>query len=239
VKSTLQKLFRDESGFILSTELVLVATIVVIGMVVGLSEVQHAVVAELNDVADAIGSLNQSYTFSGFSKRDWGLCWPHARTFGSTFYDSFDDCDNNQCDLACDLPLAEGPKSAWVPGPGPGPWVGGGYGYGYGGGFGGAYAGSRDGRGCGRFVGRRRHVVGGSRRRKRQRGWSGLPARQSLCPGSSRRFGRHADGCSVCRGNALCPTVQRPAGAKPGGGHAAGGRPGRRTRPGREVINVS
>lgn len=145
MKSTLQKLFRDESGFIISTELVLVATIVVIGMVVGLSEVQHAVVAEMNDVADAIGSLNQSYTFSGFSKKDWGwFCWPHARTFGSTFYDSSDDCDNNQCDLACDLPLAEGPKTAWVPGPGPGPWAGGGYGYGYGygGAVGGAYAGA-------------------------------------------------------------------------------------------------
>jgi Flp pilus assembly pilin Flp len=98
---------RDEGGFIVSAELVLVATILVIGLIVGLSEVQHAVVSELNDVGDAIGSLNQCYFFSGFSKRDRRV---HAATHGSAFNDSFDDCDNNQCDLACDRPVPEGPK---------------------------------------------------------------------------------------------------------------------------------
>ena len=63
----LNRLFQDEAGFIVSAELVLVATLLVIGLIVGLSEVQHAIVSELNDVADAIGSLNQSYCFSGFS----------------------------------------------------------------------------------------------------------------------------------------------------------------------------
>ena len=51
----LRQLLHDESGFIISAELVLVATLLVIGMIVGMSEVQHAVVQELNDVADAIG----------------------------------------------------------------------------------------------------------------------------------------------------------------------------------------
>lgn len=107
------KLLRDEGGFIVSAELVLVATILVIGMIVGLSEVQHAIVSELNDVGDAIGSVNQGYFFSGFSKRDFNTV--HARTYGSWFSDSFDDCDNNQCDLACDRPFPEGPKGwgAW------------------------------------------------------------------------------------------------------------------------------
>lgn len=102
------KLFHDEAGFIISAELVLVATLLVIGMIVGLSEVQHAVVAELNDVADAVGSMNQSYYVSGFSKKDF--CAVHARTAGSAFYDSVDECDNNQCDLACDIAVPEGPK---------------------------------------------------------------------------------------------------------------------------------
>lgn len=105
------QLLRDEAGFIVSAELVLVATITVIGMVVGLSEVQHAVVAELNDVADAIGSLNQGYCFSGFSKAiNFGGRGFHAKSFGSAFNDEFDDCDNNQCDIACDRPAPEGPK---------------------------------------------------------------------------------------------------------------------------------
>jgi hypothetical protein len=116
-----QSLWRDESGFIVSAELVLIATILVIGLIVGMSEVQHAVVAELNDVADAIGSANQSYSYSGFTKRDgWGGGWGrggwgwgggvHAYTAGSFFVDVQDECDLNQCMLACNPPVAEAPK---------------------------------------------------------------------------------------------------------------------------------
>jgi hypothetical protein len=102
-------LYRDEGGFIVSAELVLVATLLVIGLIVGLSEVQHAVVQELNDVGEAIGSLNQSYYFSGFSAKKWG---GHLKSSvaGSAFLDVKDDCDNNQCDIACDAPVPEGNK---------------------------------------------------------------------------------------------------------------------------------
>ena len=104
----LTQLWNDEAGFIISAELVLVATILVIGCIVGLSEVQHAVVGELNDIGDAIGSLNQSYCFSGFHKQDG--CETHAKTSGSAFKDTMDDCDNNQCQIACDAPTPERPK---------------------------------------------------------------------------------------------------------------------------------
>lgn len=102
----LKALWNDEAGFIVSAELVLIATIVVLGLVVGLSEVQHAVVSELNDVADAIGSLNQSYCFSGFSanKRN---CRTVNFVTGSCFKDNLDDCDNNGGQLACDPPRGE------------------------------------------------------------------------------------------------------------------------------------
>ncbi len=104
-----RQLLNDEAGFIISAELVLVATLLVIGLIVGLSEVQHAVVSELNDVADAIGELNQSYSFSGFHKTDRSRV--HAVTYGSDFEDQRDDCDNNQCDIACDAPTNETNKS--------------------------------------------------------------------------------------------------------------------------------
>ncbi len=104
-----QQLLNDEAGFIISAELVLVATLLVIGLIVGLSEVQHAVVSELNDVADAIGELNQCYSFSGFHKNDRGRI--HAVTYGSDFEDQRDDCDNNQCDIACDAPTNETNKT--------------------------------------------------------------------------------------------------------------------------------
>ena len=106
----LKMLLNDEAGFIVSAELVLVATLLVIGLIVGLSEVQHAVVSELNDVGDAIGELNQAYSFSGFSKCDNGG-QIHAATYGSDFADTADDCDANQCAIACDAATNETAKN--------------------------------------------------------------------------------------------------------------------------------
>lgn len=103
----LTRLYLDDAGFIISAELVLVATLLVIGLIVGLSEAQHAVVAELNDVGDAIGKLNQSYAFTGFSKWKKG---GGTFTRGSWFNDSADDCDCDQCQISCDEPVSEGPK---------------------------------------------------------------------------------------------------------------------------------
>lgn len=107
---TITALYLDESGFIVSAELVLVATIVVIGMIVGLSEVQNAVVQELNDVADAIGSINQSFFYSGLAARKTFQPGFKSIVIGSFFLDVNDECDNNQCSLACNGALPEFPK---------------------------------------------------------------------------------------------------------------------------------
>jgi len=107
----MKALLNDEAGFVVSAELVLIATLLVIGLIVGLSEVQHAVVAELNDVADAIGNVNQSYYYTGFSKNKLYGGGIAAYTRGSAWADTTDDCDDNQCDIACDYPVDEGPKS--------------------------------------------------------------------------------------------------------------------------------
>ena len=102
----LKELLRDEVGFIVSAELVLIGTILVIGLVVGLVEVQNAVIAELNDVADSIGSVNQSFFYSGSrSQKENGLT--KARFAGSSFLDHVDACDRNECDLTCDDPRPE------------------------------------------------------------------------------------------------------------------------------------
>ena len=55
----LKKLRDDENGFVLSTELMLIMTVVCLGMIVGLTEVTHAVTAELVDVANGYNRLNQ------------------------------------------------------------------------------------------------------------------------------------------------------------------------------------
>lgn len=60
--TTLKKIWNDERGFVNSTELILVATLAVIGMIVGLATFRDAVTQELADTGAAVGQLNQSYS---------------------------------------------------------------------------------------------------------------------------------------------------------------------------------
>jgi len=78
---------RNQKGFIVSTELMLIATIVVIGLIVGLQAVRVSVVTELADVSGAIASVAQTYSFSGAAGH-------HASTNGSSYQDAADTCDD-------------------------------------------------------------------------------------------------------------------------------------------------
>ncbi len=82
------QLINDENGFVVSAELVLITTIAVLGLVVGLSEVSHSINNELEDVASAFGSMNQSFQTSGLRSCHKG------GTSGSRFSDSADLCDS-------------------------------------------------------------------------------------------------------------------------------------------------
>lgn len=50
-------LLRDEEGFVITIELILIATIVGIGSIVGLTTLRNAINSELADVSDAIESM--------------------------------------------------------------------------------------------------------------------------------------------------------------------------------------
>ena len=92
----LKSLWNDECGVILSAELVLIATILVLGVIVGLVELQVAIVAELSDLSSAFGNLDQSYQVSGLaSYKSFGRI--KARTNGASYTDLPDvcDCDGN------------------------------------------------------------------------------------------------------------------------------------------------
>lgn len=81
-----QRLWNDEAGFIVSAELVLIATVLVIGMLVGLVTIRDQVVQELADVADAFSEIDQSYSYSGVTG--------HASsTAGTIFNDTHDYCE--------------------------------------------------------------------------------------------------------------------------------------------------
>ena len=82
------QLLNDENGFLMSAELILLASILVLGLVVGLSEVSFAINNELEDVASAFSSMNQSYSANDSHSRDKG------RRSGSRFSDERDNCDS-------------------------------------------------------------------------------------------------------------------------------------------------
>ena len=90
----LNSLWNDEAGFVVSAELVLISTIVVLSLVVGLSEVANGVNEELEDVGSAVGSMNQTLSYSGFTGHK-------ATISGSSFVDGPDFCDS-QYDINCD-----------------------------------------------------------------------------------------------------------------------------------------
>ncbi len=98
----LRQLWADEAGFIISTELVLVATILVLSMVVGMKKISSQVLAEMSDVGNAIGFLVQDYSFAGatFTAGDGSILasWsgtgllPDSIDIGAGDYTSINTC---------------------------------------------------------------------------------------------------------------------------------------------------
>ncbi|MCL4200857.1 MAG: hypothetical protein KJ000_00080 [Pirellulaceae bacterium] len=86
----LQQLWKDDAGFVITTELLLIVTILVIGLIVGMVAVRDAVVQELGDVAAAIGALDQSYQYNGVTST---CATQGALTSGGQFTDQADVCD--------------------------------------------------------------------------------------------------------------------------------------------------
>lgn len=86
---------NDDAGFIVSAELILIATIGVLSLVVGLSEVAFGINEELEDVGSAFGAINQTFSFNGVTGHKG-----HAA--GSLFNDNVDFCDSEN-DIVCSV----------------------------------------------------------------------------------------------------------------------------------------
>ena len=105
MKPLWRELWIDEAGFVASSELILVALILMIGAVAGLSSVRDAVVGELADIGAAIGDLNHSFSYAAVTS-DCGSAE------GSAFADESDFCDlpgadgfGDNNDRICQAPL--------------------------------------------------------------------------------------------------------------------------------------
>lgn len=66
-------LWHDERGFVVSAELILMATIACIGLIVGLVSYRDAIMQELADTGAAINALNQSYSFAILANSTAGI----------------------------------------------------------------------------------------------------------------------------------------------------------------------
>lgn len=88
MKLVISRLWNEQQGAIVSAEILMIGTILVIGVIVGLKSVRDAVVSELGDFAQAISNANQGYCYSGVDGHG-------AFSNGSVFNDRTDFCDNN------------------------------------------------------------------------------------------------------------------------------------------------
>ena len=86
-------LLKDETGAIISAEIVVAGTILVIGVITGLSSFRDAAITELADVGGAIAWLDQSYVLHGVKA--------HSSATANTFhFDQRDYCDDGETTTA-------------------------------------------------------------------------------------------------------------------------------------------
>ena len=91
----LKNFWMDDTGAIVSIEMVVIITVAVLALIVGWSEVAVAVNTELDDISNAVGHLDQSYFFAGFAGFKTATAPGTQKSFynASGWTDAADDCD--------------------------------------------------------------------------------------------------------------------------------------------------
>jgi hypothetical protein len=93
----LNKFINDEAGFIISAELMIIITLLFCAAVVGAAMIRDALVQEMGDVAEMIGSLDQSYTVGAlsapFGDGVHASCGGSGNGEANGFQDATDACD--------------------------------------------------------------------------------------------------------------------------------------------------
>lgn len=93
----IKRFWKEEQGAVVSAEIMLIATVLVIGVLIGLKSVRDSVVSELADVAQAFSQVNQRFTLSGWNS--WGN--QHGRNWGGNAWDSGDDWGGSNQTAGC------------------------------------------------------------------------------------------------------------------------------------------
>lgn len=108
----MQRNARRHNGFIVSLELIFIATCLLCVVVIGWAAAGSKIVAEYGDIGSAVGSLNQSFFTSGMAVAhpdDPVHPEPLAVWNGSRFHDNPDFCDQGDaCGvIVCIPPVPE------------------------------------------------------------------------------------------------------------------------------------
>lgn len=102
--NVIQRMWRDEHGFIVSTDALLFGTILVIGTLVGLVTLRDQLVQELGDVGAALGNLNHSYGVEGH-ECEYGFVAGSSFADKSDVHESGDDEGSDNGDESGEAPL--------------------------------------------------------------------------------------------------------------------------------------
>jgi hypothetical protein len=84
--NTAKEFFFNEDGFILSSEALLLASITILGLLVGFVRLRDSLLLELEDLAGTFAFLDQSFEYAGVSND----VSADAQTEGAIFNDSDD-----------------------------------------------------------------------------------------------------------------------------------------------------
>jgi Flp pilus assembly pilin Flp len=67
MRALMMRFWSDDFGALESIEFLLIATILILGLIVGLATLRNAIVTEFEELANAILALSQGYSVSGLS----------------------------------------------------------------------------------------------------------------------------------------------------------------------------
>jgi Flp pilus assembly pilin Flp len=109
-RRVLAAFWRDEDGVVIATELVLILTILVIGLIVGLTTLRNVLATELGDLGGGVGRLTQSFSFSGVRGHT-------STTAGSLSVDQNDDDGTGDGSNGISVNVPAGSESGAPPGP--------------------------------------------------------------------------------------------------------------------------
>jgi len=115
-RTMLTQLWNDETGAVLTVELLLICSIVGLGVITGLSTVRDALITELADVAAAVANIDQGFSVAGIES-------PTGFSAGFEFIDQRDPGDvagapaHPRGIIVCTAPQGESMRLVGGPGP--------------------------------------------------------------------------------------------------------------------------